>query len=274
MLRSAWVGHSCKKRKLTAVFLSIGVSTATERLLTLNYYRYLIANYEYNNFSVSQCSWENNGKSDIVAIKTFGEGVLSTSQRLSAGAIAGIVIGVVVAVISMTVFAVVLIKKRRRSLKQSKPNKIELPPELDSAGNDPFKAIRVKEAGLPQSPELDSTVHKGHELESSPTSGQGSPTVEEPRYELDANVRRSQVVSPMSERSDATRLHERTLSDPSSVGSGRSDTTDRAELGLPEPNSPMRERSDAARKLRRGTSDPISLTSEAQEKETTNDSPA
>ena len=223
---------------------------------------------------MSQCSWDKNGVSDIVAINTFWESKTTNSHRLSPGAIAGIVIGAVVGVILITVLAVVLLKKRRSRLEQSKPDKIEMPPELDSAGNDPFKMMRDKQAGLPQSPELDSAVHKGHELESSPTSGQGSPTVEEPRYELDANVRRSQVISPMSERSDATRLHERTLSDPSSVGSGRSDTTDRAELGFSEPTSPMRERSDAARRLQRGTSDPISLAGEAQDKEAAIVSPA
>ena len=222
---------------------------------------------------MSQCSWENNGKSEITAIKTFYEGIPPPPHHLSGGAIAGIVIGAVVAASLVVALAVLLVKKRRDRSKQPKPDKIEIP-ELDSAGNDPFKMMRDKETGLPQSPELDSAVHKGHELESGPDSGQGSPTVEEPRYELDTNLRRSQIISPISERSDATRLHERTLSDPSSVGSGRSDTTDMAELGLSDPTSPMRERSDAARKLKRGTSDPISLSGEAQENAATNGPPA
>ena len=209
---------------------------------------------------MSQCSWDNDGKSNIVAIKTIGETQVNTSHHLSGGAIAGIVIGALAGIAIAVLLALFLIRKRRdRHPKPPKPGHIDMPLELDAAGNDPFKVMMEKQAGLPHSPELDSVPHKGHELETSePPSGPQSPA-ETAYYELDTGTRHSQLISPMSERSDATRMHGRQLSDPSSVGSGKSESSiNTGPSGFADPISPMRERSDARRRLQRGISDTAS----------------
>ena len=206
-----------------------------------------------------------------MAIRRPGDEIPSVSHRLAPGEIAGVVIGAVAIVIIVSVLGVVLRKKFRRSPKQPKPNPIEKAVlELDSSGNDPYSIfVGKKEEGFPHSPELDSSVHKGHELDSSPTPDQGV-KVEQPLYELDAASRRSRTmtspISFLSERSDATRLHQRQQSDPVSLSSVASNAADGNEQRLSEPISPMRERSDNARRLRRELSDPAPSTGEGSEK--------
>ncbi|KAG8527699.1 uncharacterized protein KY384_007853 [Bacidia gigantensis] len=227
---------------------------------------YLIADYERKNFTVSQCKWDQGAQSHIVAIRRFGDDKPSTSQGLSSGAIAGIAIGAVVAAIIVAVLGVSMWRKHRRGPKDSKPKHIDVVvPELDSSGNDPYKLLGGDMSpGLPHSPELEGNEHKGHELEASPKPDQqdeGEPPPE-PLYELDANTRRSQAmtspISFMSDRSDATRLHQRQQSDPvslSSAVSGPPEGPEGPEKKLSEPISPMRARSDAIRKLQREKSD-------------------
>ncbi len=219
---------------------------------------------------MSQCSWENSGKSNIVALKTIWENQANPSHHLSGGAIAGIVIGAIAGVAIAILLGLFLLKKRRnRPPKSPKPNKMDMPQELDAAIDDPWKVMMEKQAGLPHSPELDSSPHKGHELDTSESpSGPQSPTVETTLYELDTGTRHSQLISPISERSDATRMHGRQLSDPSSVGSGKSDSSTNAGPGFVDPISPMRERSDARRRrLQRGISDTASSVEGIQEKD-------
>ena len=231
----------------------------------------MIADYERKNFSVSQCTWESGAKSHIVAIRRPGDKTSSTSHRLSPGSIAGIVIGAAVIVIIVVVLGIMLRKKRGRDPKKSKPMQFSTAAtELDSSGNDPYSIFAgSKVNGLPHSPELDSAVHKGHELDGSPQLDQGV-EVEEPLYELEATSRRSRTltspISLLSERSDATRLHQRQQSDPVSLSSVVSDAPKVQEQRLSEPTSPVRERSDAARRLRREISNPASSTSEARGK--------
>ena len=79
---------------------------------------------------------------------------------------------------------------------------------------------------MPQSPELDSAVHQGHELDS---SAQASPIYEAecPVYEMDANGRQSRTmtspISFLSSRSDETMVHQRQQSDPVSFTTEGSD---------------------------------------------------
>lgn len=220
-------------------------------LLTLSFSRYVIANYEHNNFSVSQCNWESGAEPQIVAIHPPGYRPPQPSHKLSPGAIAGIVVGAVVALVIVALMGIML-WRRRRLKKRKKPKQMNIAPvEMDSPEKDP---CMVSPSDIhkdhPQSPELDSAVHKGHELPGSPYS-EHTPMANEQRYELDATERRSRTlstpISPLSERSDATRLHQRQTSDPTSLA---------------------RERSDATRLHKRELSDPVSLLSERRDEGT------
>lgn len=69
----------------------------------LNFCRYLTADYERRNFSISQCSWTPNAQQDIVTIPSIASHQQppvtnqQQSQRISAGVIAGVVIGSILA---------------------------------------------------------------------------------------------------------------------------------------------------------------------------------
>ena len=216
----------------------------------------MIVDYEHDNFSVSQTSWDHTGQSNIVAIKTIWENQINPSHKLSGGAIAGIVIGAIAGVAILVLLGWFLLKKRRDHQKPEEETK-DAVAELD-VGADPFKVIEArKESGHPYSPELDSSPHKGHELDTSESpSGPHSPMTETTYFELDTGTRHSQLISPISDRSG---MHGRQLSDPSSVGSGKSESSANTGPGFVDPISPMRERSDARRKrLQRGISDTVS----------------
>ena len=139
-----------------------------------------------------------------------------------------------------------------QSRKPKIPEPINIAPvEMDSPEKDPYM---ISPGGIhkdhPHSPELEGTVHKGHELDALASSPQLSVT-EEQRFELDATERRSRTLSSpislMSDRSDPMRLHQRQSSDPVSL---------------------TRERSDATKLHKRELSDPVSLLSDRPEQGT------
>ena len=184
--------------------------------------------------------------SHIVAIERPGVNTSSTtSHRISAGAIVGIVIGALVA-IAILVLLAILFKRKIRPRPQQEGQESTQAVEIDSSGKDPYAMMHGSmDKGSPQSPELDATEHKGHELDSRLSPGPESPSQEqEQRFELDATERRSRTlsspISQLSEGSDGLRGHRREVSDP---------------------NTPTRERSDATRLHRRELSDPVSLLS-------------
>lgn len=228
--------------------------------------RYLIADYERKNFSVSQCSWVSGARSHIMAIKRPGEETPAKSHKLSAGAIAGIAIGAAVFMLGVAVLLGIILKKSRRPKAPKQPKQINSAPvELDAPEKDVYMATPRDFKGQPQSPELDGAIHKGHELDGH-TESQPELGTSEQRFELAATERRSQTLSSpislMTERSDATRLHQRQLSDPVSLTSELSDSAKGHQQEQSDPISPMRQRSDATRLHRREMSDPVSVTSE------------
>lgn len=233
------------------------------------YSRYVIADYEHDNFSVSQCSWESGASPHIIPIKSPSapdDTNHTPSNKLSSGAIAGIVIGAVVALLVLGLLGFIFWRKRgTKETKHTQETK-NSPVEIDSGMKDPYL---VSPGGMhkdhPQSPELDVVEHKGHELDGQTCFDQVSPTNEHP-VELPATERQSRTLSSpislMSEMSDSTRLHRREPSDPTSIMRARSDATRMHRREPSDPVSPTRQRSDATRLHKRELSDPVSLLSE------------
>lgn len=175
----------------------------------------MIADYERNNFSISQCDWNTTSQPRIVAIRRPSKGAQSQAHHLSAGAIVGIAIGGLVAFIVIMAGSILYLKRRRRpaqnglALKKSEMTVPEL-----ASGNDPYALVsQDKDKEMPHSPELDGAIHKGHELEVSPQLVQHSP------YELDADSRRSLTLTPSEPPKNARTVNQRHQSDPASFSS-------------------------------------------------------
>lgn len=228
--------------------------------------RYLTADYERNNFSISQCTWNANTQPHILPIKTLAASTPAPSHHLSSGAIAGIVIGILAFLALLTTLLTYLLLKRRRSKNPPQPPTPTAPKaaELDSpqpSDGYPWTSLVDKDQRTSRFVELDTIEHKGHEID-----GNVSPRAleQDQVHELDS--------PPMKERSGMTALHKRAVSDPSSVGSEgsagvspgegmRRDGDGGGERGLEEAAvSPTRSAlSDTSGAHRRGVSNPVSL---------------
>ena len=254
--------------------------------LLLFFARYVIANYESNNFSVSQCAWNNGTEPHIVAIHPPGYKPPRSSNGLSGGAIAGIVIGAIVAVIIAILMGFIFWRKRRSS-KASQAKQVDATAvEMDAGEKDQHLASPTDmHKDHPHSPELDGAIHKGHELPGSPYSEHAP----EQRFELDATERQragrtlSSPISLLSEMSDAMRLHQRQPSDPISPTLHSRQPSDTASptmhsrqpsnpasptLHSRQPSDPTtvtRARSDATKLHKRELSDPVSILSERRD---------
>lgn len=142
------------------------------------YSRYLIADYERRNFSVSQCSWSPGAKENIVAIsspanaETNGKTVTGTSpstNTLSSGRIAGIVIGSTVGFLLILFLAIVGKKKLATDVDMEFHTKPELaasnaPTLSDGTSNAKDPGVDGGNSGRR---EIDSCVYPGVELEAS-----------------------------------------------------------------------------------------------------------
>ena len=240
--------------------------------LTPACHRYLIADYERQNFSVSQCKWDANTQSHIVAIKPPGYNTPSPHHGLSAGAIAGTVIGCVAFFVLLVLLGIWLKRRKRPQPTEQVPILVQ---ELDAKEKDPFTPdddpdktdfARLRHA------ELDTVEHKGHEIDGQPQSPAASEVagVEQQRFELDATERRSRTlsspISALSASSSPTKLHRRGLSDPVSVTTERSDTTSEQSEPVPPAggtHTPQsRSRSFSRIFHQRQLSDPISTRSD------------
>lgn len=237
-------GHSCRKRE------SCATGVIQKGPLTCCSYRYMTVDYERKSFSISQCTWNSGAQAHVVSITRPGANAGPTPKPggLSGGAIAGIVIGAIAALVIAVLAGVVVWRRRQRSKQAAtseKPvgdHKQTPSAELDSAFTDPYGMFGKRgDDGHPHSPELDTTVHKGHELAGSGPQDDVGPyftplTVpQEHPIELPATERRSRMLSSlssMSQRSDAPRMHQRNPSDPISEisDSPRSPTGPQLEL--------------------------------------------
>lgn len=127
----------------------------------MTFHRYLIADYERRNFSVSQCSWNAGAQQDIVAITSLSETVLSSgtkvlhSRGLSSGKIAGIVIG---GLAGLLIMLAIIMKAKGVGLSPWKMGKQHQ--ELEASE----KSVMVDETGT-KICEVDGRGHKGHEID-------------------------------------------------------------------------------------------------------------
>jgi len=231
----------------------------------------LTADFERQNFSVSQCTSPNPPlQPHILPIKTLAESVPPPGpHHLSGGAIAGIVIGILAFFLLSAIITLLLLKRHRRQRqKKQPPSHLSLSTaELDSPNQDPHLWTPTSKSGYPSAvsgyfkpaAELDTVEHKGHEID-----GHISP---QPVYELDAPQTVPGAESP--------RTHRRGRSDPSDLGSVSEEgfVDERADAGrYPQPSatggsvSPQSaDPPDASKLHKRGLSDPTSLGSISEE---------
>lgn len=142
------------------------------------FYRYLIADYERRNFSVSQCTWNPGAKENIVAISSpanaeaNGSTVTGTSNNtksLSSGRIVGIVVGSFVGLLLILFLAIVGKKKLNTDLETDSHRKPELaasdaPALSDETSNASFSGV---DEGNSERREIDSGLYPGVELATS-----------------------------------------------------------------------------------------------------------
>ena len=236
-------GPSCRKRE------SCAIRVISNEPLTWCSCRYMTVDYERKSFSISQCTWNSGAQAHVLPITRPGASTTpNQSGGLSGGAIAGIVIGAIAALVILVLAGVVLWRRRQRSKQATtsdKPagdHKHTPSAELDSPFTDPYGMLGKRGGeGHPHSPELETTVHKGHELAGSGPQDDVGPyftplaVPQEHPIELPATERRSRMLSSlssMSQRSDAPRMHQRNPSDPISEisGSPRSPTAPQRSL--------------------------------------------
>lgn len=122
-------------------------------------HRYLVADYERRNFSISQCDWNTGRAQNIVAIPAPSQQEVHTteSRHLSAGHIAGIAIGSSLAL----VFLLLAIYQIAR--KYSAMRTINF--EQERAGLDMNASRKYEMDGTQLKQELDNTQHYGQELD-------------------------------------------------------------------------------------------------------------
>ncbi|KAL8914315.1 MAG: hypothetical protein Q9171_001035 [Xanthocarpia ochracea] len=118
---------------------------------------YLIADYERQNFSISQCSWVENAPQDIIALYSPSVNMTAESTRqLSRGAIAGITTGSVTAA-SVLIFVVYFfVFRTRRGNKKS-----DVGAATDSSDSLPAAELEIKE----MTPEIEGTHPHGNEID-------------------------------------------------------------------------------------------------------------
>ena len=92
-------------------------------MLWLIFHRYLIANYEHLNFSISQCTFEEDVPAKIVAIQS----TTLISSRMSRADIIGTAVGATVFVVLLVLTLVLLILRRMRKLSLQSENNITEP---------------------------------------------------------------------------------------------------------------------------------------------------
>ena len=148
--------------------------------------RYLIVNYEQNNFSVSQNSWVPEAASQIIPIAAASNAtttkitkIAAPSHKISTGAIVGIVVAVIALIIGATIAVYYILKHRskRRNTDKGGTEGEELTPfhkaEMDAtpAGKAPFDGSpydhKFGEELDGSKPDLGIDMRKGSEMEGS-----------------------------------------------------------------------------------------------------------
>lgn len=101
--------------------------------------RYLIVDYERQNFSISQSAFIENTKQNLVSIPPRGNDTLvitqrpPTSSKLSGGVLAGIIVAILTLIILVSGSIIFLIRRRKANLAKSKLEETPFEkPELDA----------------------------------------------------------------------------------------------------------------------------------------------
>ena len=146
--------------------------------------RYLIVNYEYSNFSVSQNRWDPTAPSQIISIPAKSNATTSKitkittpSHKISTGAIIGIIVAVVALIIACAIAVFYILKRRKKRRKTGKDGMDgdELTPfqkaEMDAtpAGKAPLddSPYKIGEEMEGSNPDLGAGMRKGSEMEGS-----------------------------------------------------------------------------------------------------------
>ena len=103
--------------------------------------RYLIVDYERQNFSISQSTYSKATKESLVSIPPRGNDTLviartaqrpPTSSKMSGGVLAGIIVAILTLIILVCGSIIFLIRRRKSSLAKSKPDETLEKQELDA----------------------------------------------------------------------------------------------------------------------------------------------
>lgn len=104
--------------------------------------RYLIVDYERQNFSISQSTFIENTKQNLVSIPPLGNDTLAinrttqrppTASKLSGGVLAGIIVAILTLLILVSGSIIFLIRRRKANLAKSKLDETPFEkPELDA----------------------------------------------------------------------------------------------------------------------------------------------
>ena len=137
----------------------------------MTFLRYLIADYERRNFSVSQCSWDPGAQEDIIAIKSptnaeaVGKPITNiNATALSPGRISGIVVGSIIGLLIIGVLAFIGKRKLTTKLGTEWHGKPEL-----AADDAPFRP--GNESSNVKLPELDGNSNTRQETDNSICQG-------------------------------------------------------------------------------------------------------
>ena len=128
----------------------------------LTFHRYLTADYERRNFSVSQCSWDAGAQQNIVAIISPNT---TRSRGLLPRQIAGIVIG---GFAGLLIFFVVVVKVKRRRVSlletRDKEHEMEAPENFGRADEMVTEVLELDGRDY-YGPEIDGCQLPGHEMD-------------------------------------------------------------------------------------------------------------
>ena len=140
--------------------------------------RYLIVDYERQNFSISQSAFIQDAKQNLVLIPPQGNDTLvidrtaqrpPTSSKLSGGVLAGIIVAILTLIILVCGSIIFLIRRRKSSLAKSKPDETFENPELDAQEKPVISELCSPhgEADSREVGELDATTRAVVEVEGS-----------------------------------------------------------------------------------------------------------
>lgn len=136
--------------------------------------RYLIVDYERQNFSISQSTFIENTKPNLVSIPPRGNDTLAinrttqrppTSSKVSGGVLAGIIVATLTLVILVSGSIIFLIRRRKANLAESKPDETPFEKQELDAQTKPVISELYSPHGEADSRELNKNVELDASME-------------------------------------------------------------------------------------------------------------